>query len=250
MENNNKKAFTFTELIVSITILSILSTIWFISIWWYLSSARDSQRIADLTQVKTAIKTYKNQKSRLPFPENYFWIMNWATNKIAWQWKLGKNISLSTIDEIPLDPKLQIPYLYSITAAKQEFQLAGTLENEDNEIAIVVWDYHSVSKDLLPTLLVVAQSDLDITIPSNKDLFIFNGQHNNLPYSFINWYIPISDWTIFSELLSTATWSNNFSQNSDFETCVEIKEWLKEIWTWTYQIRNEYWILTNTGCTF
>lgn len=247
----NKKAFTLTELIVTITILSIITTISFISMNWYLLDTRNSQRISDLSQVKVAIKTYKSEKLKIPFPENYFWITNWWVNTIAWQWKLWKNISLSTIDEIPLDPKLNIEYLYSITSSKQEFQLAWTLEDENwgDLEAILIWDYHSVSSDLLPTLIVASNISIDITTASNKKLFIFNGQNNNLPYSFISGNNPISDWTIFSELLSNAISNNYFSQNSDFETCEEIQEWLKEIWNGTYQVRDEYWVMTNTGCT-
>lgn len=247
----NKKAFTLIELLVSMIILWILSTIWFISMWWYLLDTRNSQRVSDLSQISFAMKSYKSEKWRLPFPENTFNIKNGSTKVIAIQWKLWKNIWLSTIDNIPFDPKLDIPYLYSITSTKQEFQLAWTLENEDwgDWNSIVVWKYSSVSQDLLATLLVATWSSVDITDSNNKKLFIFNGQNHNLPYSFISWTDPISDWTSFSELLSSAKLSNNFSQNSDFETCQEIGEWLKEIWNWTYQVRDEYWTLTNTWCT-
>jgi len=47
------------------------------------------------------------------------------------QGKLSKDVSLNTIDKIPYDPKLNIPYTYSITANKQEFEIAMTLENSD-----------------------------------------------------------------------------------------------------------------------
>lgn len=252
MKKINKKAFTLVELIVWITIISILSTIWFISITWYLVDTRNSERISDLSQIKVAIKTYKNQKSKIPFPEDYFGIKNWAINNIAWQWKLWKNISLSTIDEIPFDPKLKIPYSYSITASKQEFQLGAVLESEDNwdEAAIIVWNYNSVSQNLLPSLLVATWTSIDITDSENKKLFIFNGQKDNLPYSFESWDEPISNGTDFNILLQNAKDSNNFFQNSDFETCEEVDEWLKNIWDWDYELRDEYWILTSSGCTF
>lgn len=42
-----KRAFTLVELIVVITILAILWTIWFISLSWYSAEARDSKRITE-----------------------------------------------------------------------------------------------------------------------------------------------------------------------------------------------------------
>ncbi len=39
------KAFTLVELIVVITILAILWTIWFVSYTWFMSTARDSNRL-------------------------------------------------------------------------------------------------------------------------------------------------------------------------------------------------------------
>jgi hypothetical protein len=38
---------------------------------------------------------------------------------------------LPTIEEIPVDPKLKVEYFYSVTKNRKEFQLAGTLENDD-----------------------------------------------------------------------------------------------------------------------
>jgi prepilin-type N-terminal cleavage/methylation domain-containing protein len=44
----NKKAFTLIELIVTITIVSILATIAFVSFQGYRVSARDSVRLSDM----------------------------------------------------------------------------------------------------------------------------------------------------------------------------------------------------------
>jgi prepilin-type N-terminal cleavage/methylation domain-containing protein len=252
MLKKERKAFTLVELVVVITILAILSTIWFISMLWYLLDTRNSKRISDLSNVFASMKTYKNQRWKYPIPVDYFSLTNGPTNAIAWQWKLWKNISLTTIDEIPLEPKLNIPYIYSITASRQEFQLAWTLEAEWwwDYWAIVIWNYNSVSQDLLPTLLVATSSSVDVTNSSDKNLFIFNDQNHNLPYSFISWSNPVSDWTNINVLLQNSIDSKNFSQNSDFETCQEIEEWLKEIWNWTYQVRDEFQILTDISCTF
>jgi len=37
-----------------------------------------------------------------------------------------------------MDPETKEAYFYSITANKQEFELAGTLENTDDPIALMI----------------------------------------------------------------------------------------------------------------
>jgi len=47
-------------------------------------------------------------------------------------------VRLNSLDKLPLDPETKLPYFYSITKTKQEFELAGTLENSDNSISLLV----------------------------------------------------------------------------------------------------------------
>ena len=49
------KAFTLVELIVVITIISILGTIAFISLQWYNIDARNSNRVTDIKSVEIDI---------------------------------------------------------------------------------------------------------------------------------------------------------------------------------------------------
>ena len=55
----NKKAFTLVELIVVITILAILSTIWYISFQWYGLSSRDSVRLNDMKSIEKVLWLYR-----------------------------------------------------------------------------------------------------------------------------------------------------------------------------------------------
>jgi len=36
---------------------------------------------------------------------------------------------MNSLEKLPLDPDIGVPYSYSITQSKQEFELAATLEN-------------------------------------------------------------------------------------------------------------------------
>ncbi len=249
----NNRWFTFAELTVVVVILTILGTIWFSSFVWNLSSSRDSQRKSDFWQIVAAMKLYNKNKWSHPIPQDYFSISNGSSsNVVVWQWKLWTNVWLSTLDKIPLDPKLKIPYFYSITRNKQEFQIAWTLENDDNPKAILFWSYKSVAKNVLPTIIIAWQSttNVDITNATNKKLFVFDWQWNNLVYDFEWSNSPVTNWTEFGDLLSRAENSKVFFQNSSFETCEEIREAWKSIWNWNYELRNSTWALVTTSCTW
>lgn len=258
----NKKGFTFIELVVSITILIILSWIWYASYTDYLSNARDSQRSSDLTQITSALKVYKQKRGYYPIPWNFFNIQyDWET--VATQWFFDTNVRLTTLDRIISDPKIHTPYTFSITENKQEFEISATLENWNEPTAILNWNYKSVSVNILPTISLAIKatpwSDIEIkewtsTADENRKKFIYNSQYHNLPYSFNEPYLPFSLETDFNMLLTKQTDANYYWQNTDFRNCLEIEEAWKELLPFTntafeYQIMSSTWALTNTGCT-
>lgn len=258
-----RSAFTFMELIVVTIILAILWAIWFSSFVWNLSYSRDSQRKSNMSEIFASMKLYKKNKWSYPIPAEFFSITNgWSgTSKIvAWQWKLSSNVWLSTLDKIPLDPELEIPYLYSITKNKQEFQIAWTLENDRNPYAITIGSYKSVAKTVLPTILIALESTWSVEIQDwiwtwnnkwedNRKKFIFNWGKHNLPYNFDWNNLPVSDWTDFDTILLEAESMKTFSQNSSFETCADVQSAWKYIWDWNYELRSATdWSLSTLSC--
>ena len=73
---------------------------------------------------------------------------------------------------LPYDPELNIPYVYSTTLNRQEFQLAATLESSESAFAIISGDYKSVSRDILPTIVTATGSISSLDISANPNLFI------------------------------------------------------------------------------
>jgi len=252
----NIKWFTFVELIVAVTIIWILSTIWFYSYIDFIADSRDSQRKSDLAKVTSALKIYKQKRGFYTDPWDSFAITNsWIT--VANQWKLNQSVFLNTLDELPSDPKIGESYFYSTTVNKQEFQIAGTLENGDNNVSILDGNYKTVSANVLPTIILAAYPDSNLEIhdwiwsgTTNRTMFIFDNSRHNFPYTFEEPYSPYTDWTSFDTLINDET--INFWQNSDYRNCTEISEAGKTISSWSgeYQIVSGSWILTNTGCTF
>ena len=79
------KAFTLVELIVTITILSILSTIAFISMQSYSESARDPVRLTDISNINSWLELFNIDSWKYPRPT--LWINITYTWSIAWvQW--------------------------------------------------------------------------------------------------------------------------------------------------------------------
>jgi len=258
----NIKAFTFVELIVVMIIVVILSGVWFSSYVWYISSARDSQRKSDLLQINSALKLYKQKRWYYGFPWDYFNI-TYNSNVVAIQWKLNKNIHIDSIDKLPTDPKTKWYYSYSITNNKQEFMLAWTLENSDFNTAFINWNYKSVSKNILPSILLAiwAAPWTNVEIQSwnwdwstNRNLFIYDNQEYNLPYNFIEPFAPFTKWITFENLLTESESYDNFWQNTDFRNCIEIDEAWKLIIPLSatpiqYQIISNTWALIDTTCS-
>ena len=252
--NIQKNAFTLVELIVTITIIAILASIWFNSYVWYLWEARDAERKANIWEIKSSLKLYKQKRGAYPLPWNTFNITNnWVI--VAIQWVLNSDVTLSTMDNIPFDPYTNNDYFYSVTKNKQEAQIALTLENWEFPISLMDWDYKSISKNVLPSILLATWSTVDLEIhdwiwdwTTNRNMFILNWW-KNIPYTILKPNNPLYAWEDIDDIL--ISWNITFWQNSDYRTCDEISEASKLIhttWSEEYQILDATWYLTNTWC--
>jgi len=256
----NKKAFTFVELIVSTVIIIVLTSIWFISYVDFISDSRDAQRISDLSKVSSSLKIYKQKTGYYSLPGDAFYILNQG-KQVAQQWKLNKKVFLNTLDKLPSDPKSDQYYSYAVTNNKQEYQLAATLENGETEIPLLEWNYKTVSKNILPTLILAIDSTEDVEIhdgvwmgTTNRNKFVFSDIEYNLPYTIESPYLPYNEGTDFFLNLSKAEELDSFWQNNDYRNCTEIFEAWKSIslddTPEEYQILSDTWSLINTLCSF
>jgi prepilin-type N-terminal cleavage/methylation domain-containing protein len=122
-----KHWFTLVELIVVITILAILSTIWFVAYNSYLVWSRDTNRISQLASLSDWLEIYRNNND-LPQPENSVEIRaSWSV--IWYQWYLWKNI-LESIQYSKwwLDPKTDNYFSYFLNSDWKSYQLMWFLE--------------------------------------------------------------------------------------------------------------------------
>ncbi len=120
----NKRGFTLVELIVVITILAILWTIWFISLQGYSVSARESARISDLATIQKSLDLFYTTENYYPDPTDFISVTySWS---LAWRqwifWEETRN-TVTRISQVPTDPLTKNPYAYSTINTRQEYQL-------------------------------------------------------------------------------------------------------------------------------
>lgn len=255
----SSKAFTLIELVVAATILVVLTAIGFYTYTQNISDARDGSRKTDLAALWSQMNLYKKQKWSYPLPGDAFEIHNrWYT--VAYQWLLNNSVALTTANSLPTDPDLEIPYTYSVSRNRQEYQIALSIENNEDPYASIAWDYKSVSKNILPSLVLALEATSDTEVNAavgawaiNRNLFIVNKGYHTLPYDFITEQ-AYADGSSLETILWDA-WES-YWQNIDYSSCSAIYQAKKHITiddgstSDEYQVRNSSWVLTNTWCTF
>lgn len=220
----NKKAFTLVELIVVITILAILATIWFTSMQWYAKSARESQRVSDLTTIRKSLEFFRLQEWYFPDPTDFFPVT--YSGSLAWRqgifWEDTRKIS-KWISDVPLDPLVKNEYSYSTTHARQEYELWSISETllshaplvnnayaTSSYYSYIKWNYNKQIVTIedagkiyilwAPTLITTEITDVTVQeVLANQSFAI--SWSKNLPSSYAN---KLSDG-------QTHTWATSFS---------------------------------------
>lgn len=81
----NNKGFSLVELLVVITILTIISVVAYQNFWWATDKAIASRKINDIWTIETALQQFKVDNGYYPMPLEYsptnLWWYTWGTNK-------------------------------------------------------------------------------------------------------------------------------------------------------------------------
>ncbi len=148
----NKKAFSFVELIIVISILLLLAVV-SVSINNKLKSKTiNSKVVADLSSLENAFSVYKAANKELPLPlwnTNYYsstWAYRHDNFSNTWTyWVYGKVteklLPKSYIDNTPLDPRTNNYYAYWLHRDRQEFEVAWVVSKSDYFVAKLAWNY-------------------------------------------------------------------------------------------------------------
>lgn len=124
--------FTLAELIIVITILVILSTIWFVSFQSFNKDARDSQRLATLNNLETWLSLYNLKTSLFPEPDNIYWTWNINNQVLSYVWEFWESVSKKLgVSKVPKDPLSDVNYVYWTTSDYKSYQISWILESHN-----------------------------------------------------------------------------------------------------------------------
>lgn len=127
-----RRGFTLIELIVVITILSILWTIAFISLKWYTTEARDSVRLQNISMLENALSLSKVEVWTYYSPDNSF-LVSWAVSlyEIGENWdNVRSNLKASDA----YDPLGKENFIYSTSANWKDYNILGKFEKDSSLI--------------------------------------------------------------------------------------------------------------------
>jgi len=263
MKYTRKTWFTLVELLVVITLLTILWTIAFIYFESSLAESRDAKREWDMLQIVTTLELYETENSEFPEP---FDATNITYSWSAVAWKQGTFWESTTRDlkvfwsEIPVDPLHKNEYAYSVTARNDEYQIAAikeTLEQEEGiwelafsllweaqaasiETAYVLWDYNGFmvkAREWWVEYFIATPSIIsnDITNPDVIDIvtnqkLVYN-EFFNLPHSYID-YMDVDGWFNFN-VSDPIVFSWSSSELKSEQELLDFNERLKYVYATT-----------------
>jgi len=119
-----RSGFTLVELIVGISIITILATIGFISFTGYTQNSRDTVRKTDIGNIEKVLQLYYTKSRNFPDPTNsfevvYSWYPLWIQGEFGQQTQVQTGKIFWELE----DPKYGNKYSYSTTQSQQEYQL-------------------------------------------------------------------------------------------------------------------------------
>ncbi len=245
-----QKAFTLVELIVVITILAVLWTIAFISLQWFSRDARDSKRLNDVKTIEKWLTFHKTKGEAYPLPDDAIEITA-SGAIISYQWNVWAWVlrGISQAWEI-LDPSLNEPYTYVITADNRNTQLMWYFEKEEllsfDVNDTVVWvskTYALTHADLFPRVFWDSVGILTTT-PGNVPI-----QNQVFPWGTVD---ILDLWT---DEYRAYIWEEEIEGGSDVLTqlipngsCKRILELGNSRWDGVYNINPTWWALFEAYC--
>lgn len=212
----NKKAFSFVEIIIVLSILILISIV----IIKISSDSKDnSQNLkvkSDIASITTALNSIIEQEKILPLPEwnrNYFKIdyayshekFDDKDDPAFWvYWKVTeKIIKKDYLTEVPLDPRTNQYYSYWKTREWENFEIAWVIKEKEVYKAKVTWNYRW------------DKWVISLIREYNWPYFVTDWW-SNLPYNPEKIILTATDkkWNVFQEKDRLKFENNNFFKNN------------------------------------
>lgn len=258
----NKKAFSFIEVIITVSIITVLWVVAISASNNIKNNSDNSKVVADLSTIKNALESYKTNNPDIPNPignKNYydssgiytssgvnaFWVYGMFTQDI---------LSKAYLDSTPLDPKVDSYYSFWKAIDTGEFELAWVIVVDWDYKAKVIWNY---SAENWPFNLIRSFNSSYFVIEEWKHL-PYNPEEKKLVVTDINGYIysqwdtittPVwetkelffSDWSVsvIGESSSIVLTTLDFPKENNLITKIKVQLSAGDIWTRATKLDDE-----------
>ena len=236
---NIKKAFTLVELLVVITILSILSVVAYQSFGWATDKANNVTKKSNITTLWNTLELFQTDKHYYPMPQassttNLWWYNSWTTATPSNTIRVTYN-DQEIASIVSWNGWWRINWTWSLSASQIWAKWVIWLN----------WSFNKkyLKKDIYDTQLW----DIKLTDTNQKMIDYWIGKYVYAVYSraatAANWNISWSKWTYFelATTLKDTDWEwyttylewnyskDNFDTPSDYpETLIWLKNWEKD----------------------
>ncbi len=200
MKQTTKQAFSFVEIIVTLSIIILLATI-ALNVSTSTSDNKNNAKItSDISTLKNSFLSYENEKWTLPLPNwnnNYFkadtsYAHEWEVD-IFWVYGFVTKDTLPNkyLSYLPLDPKTNQFYLYGKTDSSNKFELASVIYKNSEPQTLLDWNY---PWENWPISLIRQYNWPNFVSNRSKEFFPYNPQERLLTakISSYNWAVTIN----------------------------------------------------------
>ncbi len=230
----NYRAFTFVELIVVITIMAILSAIWFWVYQSYLSGGRDANRVVQLNDIHDWLDRY-SINSRLPFPEEMIDITA-NGNTFAYQWIAGESV-IKTIwyDGWWVDLEYGTYLTYMLSTNQKDFQLMSYIGESWLLSHNIVWETHAnIDYQSLYPKVIWDSLWIMVELETQEPLHLIELVKNIWTYDVVTWGQNIKAY--YSDRVYIDSINSSLMQLLPNHNCERIQQLWKSQWNGIYTI--------------
>ncbi len=142
------KWFTLVELVVTVVVLGILSTLGFVYMTWHTSSSRDAVRVSDMWKIQTAIENqiiqgvpllaFTTGGQEIPGISIGGSSVIDSTQYVSWDILYSV---LEVPEKVTQDPQWPTYKVWVTSKSKWKYQIAASLENQGEQKAKVLGNY-------------------------------------------------------------------------------------------------------------
>lgn len=226
---NNKKAFSFVELIVVISIIALISVIWISINNNYTERSKNSKITSDIQTLQNSLEAYKSETQTLPDPKWNGKYFDDASNYVHYDdptaFAVAGFITDDTIPKkylgyLPVDPRTNQYYAYAKTLTWWlYFEIAGVNVKNGVYESKVVWDYTGET------------GPYNLIREYNWPDFVYDSSTKNFPYNpderIIKWKIWSMSGAIGSVKVNGIVVDNNWITNNELKAwdTIEVNAW-------------------------